>query len=137
MDQDTGIDDDEIRILVRHTVARLAWFFLFPVFRFWMVSLSVDIVLPGLFLTRCVAGLCAMGDDAAAAIRVGMGHSQVGLWLTSISPISGCRAASDRLFELFDLMAEKSGAESAGHGKFVGGGCRGRPLGRDKCITVR
>ena len=126
MDEDACIDDDEICILVRRTVARLAWFLLFPVPVFWLVSLSVGVVFLGLFLGGWGARPCSVGEGCAAVIR------GVRLWLTSISPVPRGRAASDGLFELFDLMAEECGTESAGHGELVGRGCCGRSLGRDE-----
>ena len=135
MHQDACVDDDEICVLVRYTVTQLAWFF--PILWFWMISLLVKVLFLGLFLTQRRAGLYPMSDDGAAATGVGVGYAQFGLWLTSISPIPRRGAAGDRLFELFDLMAKECGTESAGHGEFVGCGRRGRPLGKDRVVSMR
>lgn len=126
MYQDACVDNNEICVLVRRAVVHLAWPVIFPVLWFRLVPLLVVLLLR-LLVTRSRTGL----DDGPVAMGVGMGDAEVGLWLTSISPISRCGPAGDRLFELFDLMGKKCGPESAGHGELVGSGGCGRSL-RDR-----
>lgn len=127
VDQDACVDDDEICVLVGDGVAGPAWLLFVPVPLFWMISLSVSVVSLGLPLSGRGALFGAVGDGGAAAIRAG---TQVGLVLASISPVPRGGAAGNRLFELFDLVAEECGTKSAGHGELVWRGCRGRSLGR-------
>ena len=128
MYQDACIDDDEICVLVCHAVGRPAGFLLMTELLFRVVSLPICVVFLGVFLTGWLARLGTMDDAGTATVRIVVGDAHVGLLVTTISPVSS-GAVRDGLFKLFDLMAEESGTESAGHGELIGRGCRGRSLG--------